>query len=79
MSLLSKQSWILPPRDNNNDTPGPPPAPTDRALKLPEILSHIFLCALPNRNTIIAQTARDPTAYRRGLAALARCCRVSEP
>lgn len=62
------------PRDNDGGARRPPPTPTDRALILPEILSHIFLCALPDRD----DTAWDPTARRRGLAALAVCCRVNK-
>lgn len=49
-----------------------------RALKLPEILSHIFLCIVPNRDSITNQIAWDPTEHQRGLAALARCFMVSK-
>lgn len=78
--LLEERTMGPLPSDNDGSTPRPP-SPTDRALMLPEILSHIFLCALPDHNddtTTTAQTAWDPTARRRGLAALAVCCRVSK-
>lgn len=65
------------PTLRGDDTPQPP-TPTERALTLPEILSHIFLCTLTDLGIIAKQTAWDLVAHRRSLAALARCCRVSK-
>lgn len=76
--LLEERTMAPLPSDNDGGGAPRPLSPTDRALTLPEILSHIFLCALQDRDTTAAQTAWDPTARRRGLAALAVCCRVSK-
>lgn len=62
------------PATRDSDRKSQPLTPTERALILPEIFSHVFLCTLPDRDTI----QWDPTAQQRGLAALARCCRVSK-